>query len=269
MTYSLIVAFLFSILAGLYSPFIVARRYAFLGEAIAHSTLLGFSLGLFIFQPQETMAFFLFVLLVTLLSSSFLCWSTAKGKLPSDTLIGMYLSVSLGAGLFIQSFHQDDIDFEAVLFGSVTHLSLTDLLIALVIFLLAIILFIIFSKRWILFCFDQEALAKKGLIHFAFFSLMTLIIVSMVKMTGPLLTNTLLIFPGAFAYLWSQSMKGSFIGAILFSTVGTLLGWMIFYFYDTLPGPTLTLTQFGLYLSSLMLKKYIARTRNEKIQNSL
>src|SRR3954471_724129 len=84
------------ILGGL-SHLVVARRMAFFSAALGQAALTGVSVGLLIGEPLNTPygGMFGFCLLATL----GMIYVKRRSSLPPDTLIGVFLALSLGLGL--------------------------------------------------------------------------------------------------------------------------------------------------------------------------
>src|SRR5437667_1274104 len=120
----LCVLLLTPILGGL-SHLVVARRMAFFSAALGQAALTGVSVGLLIGEPLNTPygGMFGFCLLSTLA----MIYVKRRSALPSDTLIGVFLALTLGLGLCLlvvvtRQFNVHQV--ESILFGSL--LTVTD-----------------------------------------------------------------------------------------------------------------------------------------------
>ena len=126
--YALIATMALSIGAGILSPIIVAKRYAFMGAAVSHSTLFGLSISLAFFQASEISHFFV-TLLITLSLIMVLSTTTYRQKLPTDSLIGVFFTVTMALGIVIYSlFSSGDQDLIGFLFGNILLLTPFDLI---------------------------------------------------------------------------------------------------------------------------------------------
>lgn len=243
---------LLSLLCGLLSPFIIAKKYAFMGEGVSHSTLVGLTISIGLLNLQHPLAIFLATLSITLILVSFLARSTLKQGLPSDSLIGIFLTTSLGLGVLINSlFNKNKGDLLSFLFGNILMLETWDL------YLLIGLIFIIFPlimipyKKWIYLIYDEEGAKISGIntnqFHYLFFFLLTILIVCAVKIAGTILINTLMLIPGALAFRVARSMKQIFIVSLTFSLTTSLLGLILSNWKGLAPGATLALTQFTFF----------------------
>lgn len=250
--------FFLSITLGSLSPLVVAKKFAFIGEGIAHSTLLGLAIASIFYSTS--FGLYMVTLCITLFFVAILAYSTLRSKIPSDSLIGIYLTATLALGLIIYyQFSSNKSDLLSFLFGNILLIEKMDLYIW--ISLCALSLMILFFKlhQWIFYAFDEQGARLNGIkidyYHILFLMLMGVIIVSAVKMAGTILVNALLILPGAFALKIAPSMKSSFVISIAFSLVTSLIGLIISNATNTPPGATLALTQFVLFVTLLLILK--------------
>ena len=122
--YALLGTIFLSLTCGLISPLIIARRNAFMGAAISHSTLLGLAISLSLFSVSESLPVFLSTLTITLVLTLFLARSTLRHKMPNDTLIGIFYTSTMAMGIIIHSlFAKDKGDLLSFLFGNILLLT--------------------------------------------------------------------------------------------------------------------------------------------------
>ena len=120
----LCVLLLAPLLGGL-SHLVVARRMAFFSAALGQAALTGVCVGLLIGEPLNAPYGGMYGF--CLLSALAMVYAKRRSRLPPDTLIGVFLALTLGLGLCLLvavtrqfNIHQ----VEAVLFGSL--LTVTD-----------------------------------------------------------------------------------------------------------------------------------------------
>lgn len=252
-----------SISCGVLSPLIVARKYAFIGSAMSHSTLLGLAIAASFFAQAGAMVFFLITLSVTLIITSFLAKSTYKEKLPSDSLIGIFFTVTMGLGMIIHSkYSPNQSDLLNYLFGQILLIEGTDLWIALGLAILSLMGLFLSFKKWCYFLYDPAGAELAGVpvkaLHYGQFLLMTLVIVSSLKIAGTVLVNTLLIIPGVFALSFARSMKQTFAYAIAFSIIVSTLALILTNAFNWPSGAGLAVVQFVVLMLALGLKRLFA-----------
>ncbi len=246
---------------GLLSPMVVAKRFAFMGSSIAHGALLGVSISLALVDfivpkgnPSTSLLIFAITTLVTMLAATPLALTTFRQKLPSDALIGLFFTATMGLGLLIhQALGPGKGDLMSYLFGNILMLSTLDLSI---LALLSVSIFAIVWKKkssWILFLYDEEAAFIQGLptkrYHVLFFLILTLVIVSGLKISGVILINSFLLIPGIFSLKYAPSAKKTFSYSITFALITTLIGVVLANGLGLGMGPTLAVTQVAIFLA--------------------
>jgi len=249
-----------ALICGLLSPMVIAKRFAFMGSSIAHGALLGVSIGLGVIDyivekgdPKSSLYIFLITTIVTLIAATPLALVTFRQKLPSDALIGLFFTATMGLGLLInQSLAPGKGDLMSYLFGNILMLSNLDLVI---LALLSVGSFIIVWRKklsWILFLYDEEAAFIQGLstkrYHIIFFLILTLVIVSGLKISGVILINSFLLIPGIFSLKYAPSAKKTFSYSLAFSLGTTLLGIVFANGLGLSMGASLAVTQVSIFL---------------------
>ncbi len=257
--YALLGSLLLSITCGIISPLLIARKNAFIGSAISHSTLLGLSIALSLFQAQQNLYIFLFTLTITLLCTLFLARSTFKEHLPTDSMIGIFYTSTMALGILIHSlFAKNKGDLLNFLFGNILLLNPEDMLLSLALLVLTIFIIFIPFYKWLYLTFDEEGAITSGinakLYHYFFFILLTLIIVTSIKLAGTILIETFLLIPGFFSLKFAKNIKQTFIYSILFSSIFAFIGLIIANAYGLPSGATLAVVQFSALLLSILLK---------------
>ncbi len=258
--YAIVGTLFLSITCGLISPLLIARKNAFMGSAISHSTLLGLAIALSLFSAESSLAIFSTTLGITIICTLFLAFSTYRQKLPSDSLIGIFYTSTMALGIIIHSlFAKTKTDLLSFLFGNILLLTKEDLILSAVLLLVTLPLIIIPFKKWLFLTYDEEGAITSGVnakfFHYLFFILLALLIVTSIKLAGTILIETLLLVPGFFALKFSKNVKQAFIMSVLFSTFFALLGIILANSYGLPSGATLAVTLFVALVLSLFLKK--------------
>lgn len=262
---ALMAGIILSFLCGILSPLLVAKRYAFIGESISHSTLLGLTLAMTL--GASSLSLFSYTLLFTLFFVMILAYATYRQPLPPDSLIGIFLTGTLAMAILIQHlFLKTKADLVSSLFGNLLILESTDLIILLIVAIIIGVCFIFRHKEWIYYAFDEDGALINSIsikyYHYLFFFLITLLIVSMAKLAGTILVNAFLLIPGIFAYKFSRSMKEVFLYSILFSVSTTVIGLILTNYLETPPGATMAFIQFFIFLLSVFFSKFFSKVRS-------
>lgn len=242
-----------SIMCALLSPLVIARRQAFMGAALSHTTLVGLALGLSFFGAASSLSVFNVTLIVTLILSFILAESTYKNPLPRDSLIGLFFTTCMGLGMIIHQLGAaKNIDLMSYLFGNIFLLSNTDLVLLVLCLILVAMGVLIPLKKWLFLSFSEKAAENAGLpvraSHYLFMGLLTLALVAGLKLAGTVLINTLILVPGMVTLRLANTHAKVFIISCLFSLSTCLFGLILANALDLSLGPVLSLTQFSALL---------------------
>ena len=258
--YALLGTLFLSMTCGLISPLIIARKNAFMGAAISHSTLLGLAISLSFFEASQALPVFLSTLMITIFLTLFLAYSTFRQKLPNDSLIGIFYNATMALGIIIHTlFAKDQSDLLSFLFGNILLLTKADLYLSLLILIITVLVILIPVKKWLFLTFDEEGAITSGIkaktFHYTFFVLLAFLIVTSIKLAGTILVETLLLVPGFFALKFSSNIKQTFIMSTLFSTFFAVLGIIIANAFGLPSGATLAVVLFSALILSLLIKR--------------
>jgi len=214
----LCVLLLTPILGGL-SHLVVARRMAFFSAALGQAALTGVAVGLLIGEPLNTPygGMFGFCLLATL----GMVYVKRRSTLPPDTLIGVFLALSLGLGLCLlvavtRQFNVHQV--ESVLFGSLLTVTDGDLLLLLFV---GVWVLVLLAREYNSLLLDSLSPSLGGVngadsrfLDYFFSFLLALSIVVSLKIVGALLVEALVVVPAAAARNVSRSARGYLLWSV-------------------------------------------------------
>ncbi|MDG1582358.1 metal ABC transporter permease [Pseudomonas sp. GOM6] len=216
------------VLGGL-GTLVVVKRFAFFSEAVGHAALTGVAIGILLGEPYTGPYGSLFG--YCLLFGILLNYLRNRTGLAPDTLIGVFLSVSLALGgslLLILAGKINIHILENVLFGSVLTVNAQDLAVLALVSLLVLSLSLPLYNRIMLASFNPQLASVRGVavkaLDYLFVMLVSLVTVAAVKVIGAILVGALLVIPAAAARLLSQSLRGFFWLSVLIATLSTLAG---------------------------------------------
>jgi zinc transport system permease protein len=239
---SLLAGWLLSLMSGPLGSFIVWRRMAYFGDTLAHSALLGITLG-FLLDVQLNLAIVLCAVFVALILASL----QRQHIIPSDTLLGLMAHTTLAAGLVTLSLVDNvRIDINGYLFGDLLAVNREDLITMAI---GAAIVLAVLSRMWrgLLAASVSEELAQVegypvARLRLLFMVLLAVVIAGAMKLVGVLLITALLIIPAAAARPFSSSPAQMAGLATIISMLSVALGLGFSYQMDTPAGPSIVLT---------------------------
>jgi zinc transport system permease protein len=191
-------------LLGGMSHLVVARRMAFFSAALGQAAITGVCVGLLMGEPLNAPYGGMFGF--CLLSALAMVYAKRRSKLPPDTLIGVFLALTLGLGLCLlvavtRQFNVHQV--EAVLFGSL--LTVTDTDLALLVVAGAIVVFLLLRNYndLLLDSLSPPLATARGInsayLEYGFAIVLTIAILVSLKMIGALLVEALVVVPAAAA----------------------------------------------------------------------
>lgn len=256
---SLLAGWLLSLMSGPLGSFIVWRRMAYFGDTLAHSALLGITLG-FVFEVQLNLAIVLCAVFVALILASL----QRQHFIPSDTLLGLMAHTTLAAGLVTLSLVDNvRIDLNAYLFGDLLAVNREDLITMAI---GATLVLAALSRMWkgLLAASVSEELAQVegyqvAKLRLLFMVLLAVVIAGAMKLVGVLLITALLIIPAAAARPFSQGPVHMAALATIISMMAVAMGLGLSYYFDTPAGPSIVLTSALFFVLSQSSYRFIRR----------
>jgi len=263
---SLVGIIFISLICGLLSPLIVSKRLAFMGSALSHSSLLSIALSLSVFTLDQTLPLFTLNTLIIMVLVSVLATFTYRQRIPTDSLIGIFLTISMALGVIIlKLFSKQNVELSSLLFGNILLMTKSDLVI---LFLLLIVVFGVLwipRRNWIFVIQDEESALIQGVntkyYHYLFYIILGVTVSASIKLMGTVVVNTLLLIPGVLALKVSRSLKSMFVVSISFSLCFSVLGLMIGNSFELPSGATVAVT---LFLGLIVCVKLLPGSRQLK-----
>ncbi len=219
----LCVLLLAPLLGGL-SHLVVARRMAFFSAALGQAAITGVSIGLLLGEPLNSPygGMFGFCLLATI----GMVYAKRRSALPPDTLIGVFLALTLGLGLCLLVFvtrtfnvHQ----VESVLFGSLLTVTDVDLALLLVAGGIVVGLLLRQYNDLLLDSLSAPLAAARRIdstfLEYLFAGALAVAILVGIKVIGALLVEALVVVPAAAA----RNLAGSTRSYLFWSVVVAFL----------------------------------------------
>lgn len=255
-------ALLMSLICGLLSPFVVLRRLSFAADGLAHASLGGLALGIFVLNSgfTPTLAGYGITFLFTCGVAAAIAYFSTGNRLQADTAVGACFVAAFALGILLLTIRQRSAGhLEDFFFGSILAVNpLECLLLAGLAALTA--LFCFGYWRWLgQWTFDEELARASGVktvwLRYALILLIAATVILSTKVVGILLVTAMLILPGAIGTLSGRSMPlillCSLSAAMICATGGMVLSNMV----NVPPGPVIVLLVFGFFLAAFFLRR--------------
>ena len=235
--------------AGYVGSFMVLRRMSLVGDALSHVALPGIAISLLININPFFGAFI--ALFLAILGIWFL---EKRTELPSETLVGIFFTLSLALGLLLTP----EPELMEALFGNISKITTLDLIITAGLVSVTIIVLRRISEGLMLGIISKElAQAIKIPIHkinFIFLILVAFIVALGLKVAGTLLMGSLVIMPAAAARNTSLSLSQYSRWSTLFGVLSAIGGILAARYFGIEPGPTIVLTAGVIFVLTLFFK---------------
>ena len=235
--------------------FVVWRRMAYFGEALAHGVLLGVALG-YAVDVAPTAA----VLAVCVMIGACLTLLERQRLVAVDALLGVLAYSALAAGLVVNSFiERIRVDLMGYLFGDILSVNSVDIWL---IFGTAAAVTITLALQWrnlLAITVNQELAAAEGINVVRARLLLVVLLAAVVsvgmKIVGVLLVVALVIIPAAAARPTVSTPEAMAVVATAIGLASVAAGMFISFEWDLPAGPSIVLVATAFFLASLLFPR--------------
>ncbi len=271
--FSFISGLIVGLIAPLIGTFIVIRRLSLIADALSHVTLGGITFGVYLSSLIGTA---INPLITGILFS-------VAGALGIERLRTVYkhyqelaipIIMSLGIALSVlflslaDGFNQDLFGY---LFGSISAVNISDLILITMIGVIVIGFIYLFYKEMLLVSFDEEYANVMNIskwIHFMFIIVVALVISASMRIVGILLVSALMTLPVASAMRVTSSFKQLMIFSVILGEVSVVTGLFLSFYLNISPGGTIVLVSILILLVTILLDR-IGVSKNDTATESV
>jgi zinc transport system permease protein len=256
-------------LLGAMSHLVIARRLAFFSSALGQAALTGLTLGVVLGEPLD--APYAGIGGFCLVSALAMVYVRRRSGLPPDTLVGVFLSLTLGLGICLLvavtrrfNVHQ----LEAVMFGSLLTVTDGDLALLLGLGVAVGLALGALYNRVALDSLDPALARAAGqgsdALEYLFVVLLTAAIVVSLKIIGALLVEALVVVPAAAARNVARSARGMLVGSVAVAVLAGEAGIWASSLFPVPSGGAVVLGLGAVFLLSGLLGSGISRLRRPR-----
>lgn len=236
----LLAAVLVSLTCAVLGVYVVLRRMAFIGDALAHTVLPGLVIAYLNSWNLAGGA-----LAAGLATALLIGWLSERQEIREDTAIGIVFTGMFALGILLMSTTRSFRDFTHILFGNILGVTSTELLFIGAVASVVLILLALFHKELELTSVDPGYAAVIGLrvhwIRYLLLCLLALAVVSAIQAVGVVLTSALLVTPAAAASLLTQRLTPMMISAALIAIFSGVAGLYTSYYSSVSSGAAIVL----------------------------
>ncbi len=241
-----------AVVCALVGSFVVLKGLAFMGDAVAHSSLAGMSVAYFLGGN-----IFWGALGWAIPASLLITFISRRANLRLDASIGIIFASGFALGIILMSRVTGyAADLFSLLFGNVLGISWAE--VALIGGIAAAVSLVIaaFYKELLFTSYDATMSAASGIpVRFMQYLLPVLVGVTTVaslKAVGIVLVLALLVTPSATAMLLARRMPSIMAYSVAVGLIATVLGLYLSFYADLPSGPSIVLVATGLFLLALL-----------------
>ena len=243
-------------LLGLLGTMAVNHQMAFFSDALGHSALTGIGLGIILGLRNDLVAMLVFGIIWAVL----ICLIKQSGSASADTVISVFSSTSVAAGLLILARGGKFAKYSALLIGDILAVTPDDLLWLLLALIGTLVLWALLYNSLLLTSVDGFLARSRGvktrLVECAFVVMVAVAVMLSIRWVGVMLINALLILPAAAGRNVARSARQHAAWSVVLALFSGLAGLTLSYYLDTSAGASIVLVSALCYAVSLAVRTF-------------
>ena len=251
---ALLAILLLTPLLGLLGTMAVNHQMAFFSDALGHSALTGIGLGILLGLRSDLVAMLIFGVIWAIL----ICVIKQSGSASADTVISVFSSTSVAAGLLILARGGKFAKYSALLIGDILAVTPGDLLWLLLALAVTLVFWALLYNSLLLTSVDSFLARSRGvktrLVEIAFVVMVAVAVMLSIRWVGVMLINALLILPAAAGRNIARSARQHAAWSVVIALFSGLAGLTLSYYLDTSAGASIVLVSALCYAISLAVR---------------
>lgn len=234
------------------SCYLMLKGWSLIGDALSHAIVPGVAGAYMLGLPFSLGAFF-----AGGLAAAAMLFLNQRTKLREDAIIGLIFSSFFGLGLFMVSLSPMSVDIQTIVLGNVLAIAPADILQLALIGLVSLVVLLAKWKDLMVTFFDETHARSIGLnttaLKIMFFTLLSASTVAALQTVGAFLVISMVVTPGATAYLLTDRFPRLIAIAVLIGTLTSFVGAYASYFLDGATGGIIVVLQATIFLTAFLL----------------
>ena len=261
----IVVATVAGALCGLLGVFVVLRGMSYIGHGLSHAVFGGAAASAVI-----GINFFIGAGIWGIISGVLIARVARRRVLGADAAIGVVTTASFALGLALMNrYGQASKSIEAVLFGSVLGVKVSDIIAVSLVAVFAMAVIVVWYRKMLFSTFDPDVAQVSGVnvsvVEIVLLSLLSLTILVTMRIIGVLLISALLVIPAAAARMTTNSFSRLLWISPLIGAITCFFGMNLSYHLDTSASATIILLDALVFI----VVYTVAGTRNRMKMASL
>ena len=248
----MLIAVLVGVACSVVGCYVVLRSMAFIGDAMAHSILPGVAVA-YLLKGSLLVGGLVAAIAVALGIGFF----SRQGRLKEDSAIGILFAAAFSLGvILISSIRTYALDLSHILFGNVLGVTVTDLLLTAGLVVVVLLAVFLLYKELLVVSFDPVLAATLRLpaerLRIVLLVLLAVTVVVSLQSVGIGLVTSMLVTPGATAYLLTRRLPRMIGLSALFGALSGVIGLYASYYLDVVSGAAIVLTATAFFLLAFL-----------------
>lgn len=263
------VAAMVGALCAFLSCYLMLKGWSLIGDALSHSIVPGVAGAYMLGLPFALGAF-----LSGGLAAGSMLLLNQRTRLKEDAIIGLIFSSFFGLGLFMVSLNPTAVNIQTIVLGNILAIDPADILQLGLIGGLSGLILLFKWKDLMLTFFDENHARAVGLhperLKVLFFTLLAASTVAALQTVGAFLVISLVVTPGATAWLLTDRFPRLLIIAVAIGSITSFLGAWASYYLDGATGGIIVVAQTLLFLLAFVFapkQGLLAQRRRRRYQS--
>lgn len=256
---ALLAILLLTPLLGLLGTMAVNQQMAFFSDALGHSALTGIGLGIVLGVGNDLLSMLVFGVVWAIL----ICRIKQTGSASTDTVISVFSSTSIAAGLLILARGGGFAKYSSLLVGDVLAVTAGDLGLLLIALIVGVALWMYMYNSLLLSSVNASLARSRGipirLVECAFVVMVAVAVMLSIRWVGVMLINALLILPAAAGRNIARSSRQHAAWSVVIALSAGVAGLLSAYAWDTSAGAAIVLWAAAWYFLSLLARGLICK----------
>lgn len=257
-TLQLITSAISGVSCALIGCFIILRRMALIGDALAHAILPGVVVA-YMIAGTGPIGLFLGAMAAGILTSLTIAFVQGNSRIKEDSSIGIAFTFFFAIGIILASNlpKGSHFDLQCFLFGEIMGIEPDDFKMMLAVGIFVCLAVILCYRPLAISTFDPVMAACVGIsvsaVHYFLMVVLSATVVSSIQTVGVIMVVAMLITPGATAYQLTDRLPVMLLLSALFGALSAAGGFVMAFMYNWPVGPSMTVLAGVFFFTAMMV----------------
>ncbi|HIP63504.1 MAG TPA: metal ABC transporter permease [Archaeoglobus profundus] len=250
-----------SLIYGVLSPIISARKLYFLSIASSHSALLAVVLAI----PLAKICLneYLWSILIGISLLYCVCYAIEKG-IDIDVATAIFVSFTSSASVIamylVLTNYPVETDLWSIILGDPLLVNWYDVYYTMIIAIITVMIVLLTYREQVSIGIEKDCATLSGinvkLYDILLYTILGIATISMIKIVGFVLQHVLIALPSAISMLLAKNSKSMLITSIVVSLTSGLVGLNLAILTNQAPSGVIGLLMFGIYVITLIIRRW-------------